>query len=185
MTSSARRSPVMAGLLLLPLLAAGCVSQGEFDKVQAENAQLRQQLSAANARASAEAQQISRLQNAIAREVNSDLLFRPGGWTMSESGKRIIADLAKQLAPTQQSRLLVTGFTDNAPIGPALAREGVTTNQILSQKRAESVMQFLISRGVRPDLISAVGRGEADPVAPNTTAQGRAKNRRVVISVAN
>ena len=80
---------------------------------------------------------------------------------------------------------MVNGYTDNAPIGPELQKQGVTTNQELSQKRAESVMQYLISQGVKQDLVSAVGHGEADPVAPNDTAQGRAQNRRVEITLAS
>jgi len=77
----------------------------------------------------------------------------------------------------------VSGYTDNAPIGRALERQGVTSNEILSQKRAESVMTFLVSQGVNPDLISAKGFGDADPVASNDTAQGRAQNRRVDLSL--
>jgi len=102
---------------------------------------------------------------------------------MSERGKQIIANLAAKLAPTQQNKILVSGYTDNAPIGRALEREGITSNQILSQKRAENVMEFLLSQGVKPDLISARGSGDTDPVAPNDTAQGRAQNRRVELSV--
>jgi chemotaxis protein MotB len=79
----------------------------------------------------------------------------------------------------------VSGYTDNAPIGRALQRQGITSNQILSQKRAENVMAFIISQGVKPDLISAQGFGEANPVAPNDTAQGRAQNRRVELSLAS
>jgi chemotaxis protein MotB len=183
MVENAPRRRLLAGLAILPLAAAGCVSQSKFDAVQAENAQLRQQLAAQTARANAEAQQISRLQNAIAHTINSDLLFQPGSWRLSQAGERIMGDFARQLGPTQQSRLLVTGYTDSAPVGPALQREGIANNQQLSQKRAESVMQFLVAQGARPDMITARGRGEADPVAPNTTAQGRARNRRVVISV--
>lgn len=185
MTQIAHRSRLMAGLLLTPLLLAACVSQSDYDAVKNENTQLRQQLAQQTARANAEAQQITRLQNAIAHSVNSDLLFRPGSWELSPQGRQIMGDLARQLAPTQQSRLLVTGYTDNAPIGPALRREGVESNQQLSQKRAEAVMQFLITQGVRPNMISARGAGEADPIAPNNSAANRAKNRRVVISVAN
>jgi chemotaxis protein MotB len=48
----------------------------------------------------------------------------------------------------------------------------------------DAVMQFLISRGVRADLVSAHGYGEADPVASNDTASGRAQNRRVELSLA-
>jgi chemotaxis protein MotB len=102
---------------------------------------------------------------------------------MRPQGQQIIANLAKKLAPTQQNHLMVSGYTDNAPIGEGLRRQGVTSNQELSQKRADAVMQYLISQGVKPDLVSAKGFGEADPVASNNTAQGRAQNRRVELSL--
>src|ERR1700730_9911025 len=70
------------------------------------------------------------------------------------------------------------------PIGPALQRQGITSNEILSQKRAENVMEYVVSLGVRPDLISAQGFGDSNPVASNDTAQGRAQNRRVELSLA-
>jgi chemotaxis protein MotB len=88
------------------------------------------------------------------------------------------------LAPTQQNKILVSGYTDNAPIGAALAGQGITSNEILSQKRAEDVMAYIVSQGVNPDLISAQGFGDTNPVAPNDTAQGRAQNRRVELSLA-
>ena len=102
---------------------------------------------------------------------------------MRPQGQQVIADLAKKLAPTQQNHLMVSGYTDNAPIGPALQKEGVTSNQELSQKRADAVKQYLISRGVQPDLLSAQGFGDASPVASNDTTLGRAQNRRVELSL--
>lgn len=104
---------------------------------------------------------------------------------MSPQGQDIIAKFAARLAPTQQNKLVVNGYTDNAPIGPELKRQGITSNQILSQKRAESVMAFLISQGVKPDLVSAVGHGEADPIATNSTPAGRAQNCRVELALAS
>jgi chemotaxis protein MotB len=79
---------------------------------------------------------------------------------------------------------MVNGYTDNVPIGPGLVRQGITSNQMLSQKRADNVMQFIIAQGVKPSLVSARGFGEADPVASNDTPQGRAQNRRVELTVA-
>jgi len=64
-----------------------------------------------------------------------------------------------------------------------LQRGGITSNQILSQKRAENVMEYLISQDMQPSRVSAVGHGEVDPVAPNNTAKGRAKNRRVELTL--
>jgi chemotaxis protein MotB len=88
------------------------------------------------------------------------------------------------LATQQQDKLVVNGYTDNASVGPALERMGVTSNEVLSQKRADAVMQYLISQGVRPDMVAARGHGEADPVASNNTQQGRTQNRRVEITLA-
>jgi chemotaxis protein MotB len=115
--------------------------------------------------------------------MDSDLLFPPGGWQMSAAGKQIISRMASKLAPTQQNKLVVSRCTDNAPIGPALQREGITSNQVLSQKRAENVTEYLIAQGVRPDMVSAQGFGDTNPVPSNATAKRRAKNRRVELSL--
>ena len=61
----------------------------------------------------------------------------------------------------------------------------MTTNEILSEKRAESVAQFLISQGLKPDMVAAHGFGEANPVASNKTAKGRAAKRYVELTLAN
>ncbi len=172
-----RRFGVVACSLLASGFSTGCVWKSDYDALQTQNQQLQQQLASQQG-------QISRLQGAIKYTVNSDLLFAPGSWQMSEQGKQIIAKMASQLAATQQNKLLVNGYTDNAPIGPALQREGVTSNQVLSQKRAEAVMQFLISQGINPELIAARGCGDADSIAPNNTSAGRAQNRRVGITLA-
>jgi len=88
------------------------------------------------------------------------------------------------LAPKQQAKLLVNGYTDNVPIGPGLMRQGITSNLELSQKRADTVMQFLIAQGVTPSLVAAQGFGEQDPVASNDPPEGRAQNRRVELTLA-
>jgi chemotaxis protein MotB len=191
MLNRMKRAMTVVPLIAAPLVLAACVSQGAYDTLQQQNQQLQaqnQQLQAQNQQlqqqVAARQTQVARLENAIAYTVNSDLLFPPGSWQMSASGKQIIAKLAQKLAPTQTQKLVVKGYTDNAPIGPALKRQGIASNQELSRRRADDVMQFLVSQGVNPQLVSAEGRGDSDPIAPNSTAQGRAKNRRVVISVA-
>jgi len=191
------------------VLLSGCVSkgkyeelegkysalQGQYNQLQGQYAQQQQAAAAQAAKSSADIAalkkeidagkvHVSRLQNAIKYTVNSDLLFRSGSWEMSPQGQEVIAKLVPQLAPFQQSKLVVNGYTDNASIGRALQRQGVTSNEVLSQKRAEAVMQYLISQGVKPEFISARGLGEADPIASNKTAEGRAQNRRVEVTVA-
>ena len=169
--------------------------QGQYTNLQGQYKQL-QQSSAAQATQSAAditalkkelaANQVhvSRLQDAIKYTVNSDLLFRSGSWQMSPQGQELIAKLVPKLAPFQQTKIVVNGYTDNAPVGAALQRQGITSNEVLSQKRAEAVMQYLIAQGVKPDMISARGFGEAAPIASNATAQGRAQNRRVELTLA-
>jgi chemotaxis protein MotB len=124
------------------------------------------------------------MQNAIKVTVNSELLFPSGGWEMPAAAKTSIAKIAAILAPHQTMKINVNGYTDTTPIGPGLMREGITSNLILSQKRADNVMQYMISQGVNPGLVSAHGFGEADPVAPNDSPAGRAQNRRVELTVA-
>src|SRR5215208_409410 len=169
--------------LTAPLLLTACVSQSKYDEVVAQNQQLQQQASSLSAQVNAAQSQVGRLQSAIKYTVDSDLLFPPGGWEMSAAGKDVIGKFTSKLAPTQQNKLVVNGYTDNAPVGRELQRKGITSNEILSQKRAENVMEYLISQGMQPTLVSAVGHGDADPVAPNNTTQGRGKNRRVELTL--
>jgi chemotaxis protein MotB len=167
---------LVGGMVLSPLLASGCVSKSDYDALAVQN----QQLQAQNQELQAH---VARLQNAMAYTVNSDLLFKSGSWEMSNRGKDIIAKLSHKLAPTQQSRLMVSGYTDDVPVGPSLTQRGISSNQALSQRRADTVRQFLITQGVSPDMVQAQGFGEADPVASNGTPKGRAQNRRVMLSV--
>ena len=183
MTSHLRTTLVFAPSLAA-LLLAGCVSQSAYDTLQSQNTQLQQQTAALSSELAAEQAQVARLQGAIKYTVDSDLLFSPGGWQMSARGKQVIGTMAAKLAPTQQNKISVTGYTDNAPVGPGLLRLGVTSNQILSEKRAQSVMEFPVSQGLNPDLVTAQGAGDGNPIASNDTAKGRAKNRRVELALA-
>jgi chemotaxis protein MotB len=167
----------IVGSLLSAAVLAGCVSQSSYDAVKIQNQQLEQQVAAQSA-------EITRLRGAIKYVANSDLLFPPGGWELSAQGKQIIAGFATKLGPTQQNKLVVNGYTDNTPIGPELKRKGIASNQEVSQKRADNVLEFLVSQGLKQDLLSAHGFGDANPVASNDTAKGRAQNRRVEITTA-
>ena len=173
----------------LALALTGCVSKEKYEESQQKNTELEQEYQQLNQQMAAELgskdMQISRLQNAIKLSINSQLLFPSGKWDMSESAKQSIAKVAAVLAPHQTTKIVVNGYTDNTPIGPGLMKEGVTSNLILSQKRADTVMQYMISQGVKPKLVSAQGFGEAAPVASNDTAEGRAQNRRVELTLAS
>jgi len=176
-----RRTQVstLACLLMAGALSA-CVSQSKYNALDQQYNQLNAQLSGEIANQQVH---LTRLQNAIKVDVNSELLFPSGGWQMPPSAAQTIAKIAPILAPQQQNHLLVKGYTDNTPIGPELRAQGVQSNQQLSQMRAQTVSNYLISQGVNPSMLSAQGFGEADPVASNDTAAGRAQNRRVEIDI--
>jgi outer membrane protein OmpA-like peptidoglycan-associated protein len=75
----------------------------------------------------------------------------------------------------KSKHIVVEGHTDS--------KGGEAANRALSQSRADSVRVFLIQQGVPADRITAVGKGEDEPIASNKTAEGRANNRRVEIIV--
>jgi len=182
---------VLPLLLAAPLILSACAQSSQLDTALAENhklyqqnqqltqdnQQLRQQVAAGQAH-------VGRLQEAVKYTVNSDLAFASGSWQLSAAGKDIIAKVAKVLAPEQQDRIMVTGYTDDTPVGAGLRAQGITSNQMLSQKRADTVMQYMISQGVSPDMVTARGLGEDYPLVPNSSAAARAQNRRVEVTLA-
>jgi OOP family OmpA-OmpF porin len=89
---------------------------------------------------------------------------------VGESDK-ILDEVAETLKRYPEQRVEVAGYTDS--------RGSDSYNQQLSARRANAVREYLIGRGVESGRLSAKGYGEADPVADNATAEGRAKNRRV------
>ena len=175
-----KRHRLLTALVPVAVLI-GCVPVSQYNSLDAQYQQLSQSL---GSEISSNEVTISKMAGAIKVTVNSQLLFPSGGWQMSAQAQQTIAKIAPILAPVQKNRVLVNGYTDNTPIGPELAAQGVTTNMILSQKRADNVMQFLVANGVNPALPTAQGFGDANPVASNDTAAGRAQNRRVELQIA-
>lgn len=107
--------------------------------------------------------------------LSGSVLFETNKSDLMPAARARLAEVAQALKEVEGRKINVLGFTDN--VG------NDDYNKQLSQKRAESVRSFLVSQGVREDLITAEGRGKADPVASNTTPEGRANNRRVEIVV--
>ena len=85
-----------------------------------------------------------------------------------------IADILNRYPRTQ---IVIAGHTDS--VGSA------ASNESLSERRAKSVRDYLISAGVNPDNLTAKGYGEMRPTADNTSALGRAVNRRVELIILN
>jgi len=97
--------------------------------------------------------------------------FETGSATLKRESYDILDQIVEILERYPGYNLRMTGYTDS--VGDE------TTNQILSEQRAKSCNQYLISKGISPDRLSYEGRGEANPIADNDTSGGRRLNRRV------
>ncbi|VWC36177.1 OmpA family protein [Burkholderia lata] len=107
--------------------------------------------------------------------LSGDAYFATGKATLKPAARVSLDKLLSDLGGKRVSRVSVTGYTDS--VG------SVGSNLVLSQRRADAVANYLRDHGLQADAITAAGRGMADPVASNTTVEGRANNRRVEISL--
>ena len=108
--------------------------------------------------------------------LHGDGLFASGATTVLPAYLPVLTRVADALA-TRPGSVVVSGYTDNQPIRTAR----YPSNFELSRERAEQVAAILSSRGVAPQRLRAQGLGDAQPVADNKTAEGRARNRRVEV----
>jgi len=103
------------------------------------------------------------------------LLFDSNADELSQSGVEAVASVARGLGSAGVERVIVEGHTDN--VGSA------RHNETLSLRRAQSVAQQLVQAGMDDAAIERRGLGFSKPVADNATPEGRAQNRRVVVTV--
>ncbi|MBU3071197.1 flagellar motor protein MotD [Aestuariicella sp. G3-2] len=112
-------------------------------------------------------------------ELKSNILFDSADAVPSSRALEIFRDMAT-LLQGYDNEIRVEGFTDNLPI----ATHKFPSNWELSSARAVTVVKLLAESGIKPHRLSAVGYGSHRPIADNTTEQGRAANRRVVLMIA-
>jgi outer membrane protein OmpA-like peptidoglycan-associated protein len=120
---------------------------------------------------------------ATMKEDNRGTVITIPGGVLFESGKSVLFPTAQEklnqvadaLLQNRDSTMVVEGHTDSQGNDDA--------NMKLSQDRANSVREYLVSRGVATDRITSVGKGETTPIADNKSPEGRANNRRVEIVV--
>lgn len=194
------------------LLRMHTLAREEEAERMAEAGRLATEQSAAEAEAAnAQAAQANRLADARAREVElarkeaelaaavADAEAAPvvaGAPPSRRVGGKTIYTLDGQAFPSGSAQLTARALASlrqlaaEVPAGASLHIEGHTdaqgaddTNRLLSQRRADAVRRALAAAGIAPSRLRAVGRGEADPVADNSTGAGRARNRRVEIAV--
>ncbi|MFQ5513031.1 MAG: OmpA family protein [Myxococcota bacterium] len=119
--------------------------------------------------------EVQRRDDSILVNFQSSLLFNTGSATLEPGAYDRLRSLARTLNNYPKSDVIIKGHTDNVGSDDF--------NQTLSEKRADQVRTFLISEGVAPARITAIGYGESMPVATNSTDSGRQQNRRVEIEI--
>ena len=107
--------------------------------------------------------------------LNADTFFDFDKATLKPAGRQVLDQVVAQAQSLNLETVIAVGHTDS--IGTEKYNMG------LSQRRANTVKQYLISKGVPSNRIYAEGKGESQPVASNKTREGRAQNRRVEIEI--
>lgn len=107
--------------------------------------------------------------------LNGSVLFQSAEATLLPPARDRLAQVAEALKESEGS-IVIEGHTDD--------RGSDAYNRNLSQERAAAVRTYLLSQGLTEGRVTAVGRGEASPIASNDSAEGRANNRRVEIRIA-
>jgi outer membrane protein OmpA-like peptidoglycan-associated protein len=106
--------------------------------------------------------------------LQGEVLFKTGKWELKAGAMAKLDQIADALRGKEQP-IVVYGFTDN--VG------AIDMNMDLSQKRAQSLRDYLVTKGIPQDLITAQGKGPSDPISDNGSIEGRAANRRVELVV--
>lgn len=122
-----------------------------------------------------EGAQVERVGEGIKITFDSGLLFAVDSYNLQSETKANLTNLASTLKKYDNTDILIEGHTDNTGAD--------AYNQTLSENRAGAVTNYLSGQGVSRNRITTMGYGENQPVADNTSASGRQKNRRVEVAI--
>lgn len=113
--------------------------------------------------------------NGIQVFLKNDILFATNSSELTADSMQTLTDLNRVLKKYPQNRIVVQGYTDSTGTD--------AINNRLSKERAKAVYDFLLGSGLKTKSITYIGYGSANPIASNSTAAGRAQNRRVVLAI--
>jgi chemotaxis protein MotB len=123
---------------------------------------------------------ITQLKDKLTLSMVEAILFDSGSSKVKKNGEKVLDRVAEILKKVTDKQIMIEGYTDNVPIGGALA-EKFPTNWELSTARATNVVRYLQRDGIDPQLLGACGYSEYRPIASNRTEEGKAKNRRIEV----
>ncbi|MBB4035011.1 chemotaxis protein MotB [Dysgonomonas hofstadii] len=120
------------------------------------------------------------LKGVVYISLDDKMLYRSGSYEISDKAGEILSKISKIILDYKDYDVLVEGNTDTDPI----SRPNIRNNWDLSALRASSVVQALQNNyGVDPKRLTAAGRGEYNPIASNSSVEGKARNRRTQIII--
>ena len=125
---------------------------------------------------------ISELKGKLTVNMEAAILFDSGKADVKSDGLEILFKMVDTLKSVKDKAIRIEGHTDNVQISGALMRQ-FPTNWELSAARAINVAKYLQQQGLDPAILSAAAFAEYKPVADNSTKEGRAKNRRIEITL--
>ena len=121
---------------------------------------------------------VSQSNRGVTLDINASMLFKPGEAGLQANAVSTLKDIAKILVE-EELAIEVEGHTDNVPISTAQ----FPSNWELSSARASSVVRLFIDQGIAANRLKATGYADNYPESSNDTPEGRARNRRVAVTV--
>jgi len=150
-------------------LLGGLIGASQGQELDRQEALLREKLQAAGV-------SVDRRGDNIVLNLAQGVSFAPGETTIDGKGQQILDAIKEVLVEFDDTTIDVFGYTDN--------QGNDVQNRSVSLERARNVALYLQGSGVSPDRLRFHGVGDADPIAPNDTPEGRAANRRVELHIA-
>jgi OOP family OmpA-OmpF porin len=118
---------------------------------------------------------VTAIRKVVLQDRGRQVLFDFDKAVLKPEGQRQLASVVQEMKESPTLQVEIVGHTDSVGTD--------AYNERLSQRRAEAVRNYLTSQGIAANRIKTAWKGEREPVAPNTTAEGRAQNRRVELTI--
>lgn len=126
---------------------------------------------------------ITTTEEGIKISLADDFFFESGSADIKEEVMPTIKKVSELISSLRDIKVDVIGHTDKSPVVNPIVKERYPSNWELSTARASSVVRALVDFGANPEIMTASGRAEFEPVEPNDTPEGRAFNRRTDIYI--
>lgn len=148
-------------------------------KLEAKSAQYEQLANSLQGQIASGQIEISELRGKMTVKLKDKVLFASGSAALNKDGKAALDAVADAFKGMTGKNVIVAGYTDDVPTG----KSGFKDNWDLSSARAISVVRYLQSKDVPPELLGAAGFSQYRPLAPNDSPENRSANRRIEIAL--